>query len=45
MLVIDENVVYFLRLELAAGIDHENRQVEFAPVAKNVMQSLLGDLD
>jgi hypothetical protein len=30
---------------LAAGIDHENYQVEIAPVADNVRQSLLGDLD
>jgi len=30
---------------LAAGIDHENYQVEIAPVAENVRASLLGDLD
>ena len=30
---------------LAAGIDHENYQVEIAPVADNVRVSLLGDLD
>ena len=30
---------------LAAGIDHENCQVEIAPVAENVRLSLLGDLD
>ena len=30
---------------LAAGIDHENYQVEIAPVPDNVRQSLLGDLD
>ncbi|MDJ0905767.1 MAG: DUF3501 family protein [Woeseiaceae bacterium] len=30
---------------LAAGIDHENYQVEIAPVADNIRQSLLGDLD
>ena len=31
--------------ELAAGIDHENCQVEIRPVAENIRQSLLGDLD
>lgn len=31
--------------ELAAGIDHENFQVEIRPVAENIRQSLLGDLD
>jgi hypothetical protein len=31
--------------ELAAGIDHENYQVELRPVAENIRQSLLGDLD
>ena len=30
---------------LAAGIDHENYQVEIAPVADNIRRSLLGDLD
>ena len=30
---------------LAAGIDHENYQVEVRPVAANVRQSLLADLD
>jgi hypothetical protein len=30
---------------LAAGIDHENYQVEIAPVAESVRLSLLGDLD
>jgi hypothetical protein len=30
---------------LAAGIDHENDQVEIAPVADNIRRSLLGDLD
>ena len=30
---------------LAAGIDHPNYQVEIAPVADNIRQSLLGDLD
>ena len=30
---------------LAAGVDHENCQVEIAPVAENVRLSLLGDLD
>ncbi len=30
---------------LAAGIDHENYQVEIVPVADNIRQSLLGDLD
>ncbi len=31
--------------ELAAGIDHENYQVEIRPVAENIHQSLVGDLD
>lgn len=31
--------------ELAAGIDHDNYQVEISPVAENVCESLLGDLD
>lgn len=31
--------------ELAAGIDHENYRVEIRPVADNVRQSLIGDLD
>jgi hypothetical protein len=31
--------------ELAAGIDHENYQVEIRPVAANIRQSLIGDLD
>jgi len=31
--------------ELAAGIDHENCQVEIRPVAENIRRSLLGDLD
>ena len=30
---------------LAAGIDHENYQVEISPVADNIRLSLLGDLD
>jgi hypothetical protein len=30
---------------LAAGIDHDNCQVEIAPVAENIRLSLLGDLD
>jgi hypothetical protein len=30
---------------LAAGIDHENYQVEINPVANNIRQSLLEDLD
>jgi hypothetical protein len=30
---------------LAAGIDHENYQVEISPVADNIRESLLGDLD
>jgi hypothetical protein len=30
---------------LAAGIDHENYRVEISPLAENVRQSLLGDLD
>lgn len=31
--------------ELAAGIDHENYQVEIRPVEPNVKRSLLGDLE
>ena len=31
--------------ELAAGIDHDAYQVEIRPVADNICQSLLGDLD
>ncbi len=31
--------------ELAAGIDHENCQVEIRPVAENIRQSLVGDLE
>jgi len=31
--------------ELAAGIDHENYQVEVRPVAENVRESLIADLD
>lgn len=30
---------------LAAGIDHENYQVEIFPLAENIRQSLIGDLD
>jgi len=30
---------------LAAGIDHDNYQVEIAPVPGNIRESLLGDLD
>ena len=30
---------------LAAGIDHENYQVEIAPLPENIRQSLLGDLE
>jgi hypothetical protein len=30
---------------LAAGIDHENYRVEISPLAENVRQSLIGDLD
>jgi hypothetical protein len=30
---------------LAAGIDHENYQVEISPLAENIRQSLLADLD
>jgi len=30
---------------LSAGIDHENYQVEVSPVAENVRNSLVGDLD
>ncbi|MCH7853066.1 MAG: DUF3501 family protein [Proteobacteria bacterium] len=31
--------------ELAAGIDHENCRVEIRPVAENVRESLIADLD
>ena len=31
--------------DLSAGIDHENFQVEIRPVAENIRQSLVGDLD
>lgn len=31
--------------DLAAGIDHENFKVEIRPVAENIRQSLVGDLD
>jgi hypothetical protein len=31
--------------ELAAGIDHENYRVEIRPVAENIRESLLNDLD
>jgi hypothetical protein len=31
--------------QLAAGIDHDNYQVEISPVADNIRTSLLGDLD
>ena len=31
--------------ELAAGIDHDNYRVEIRPVADNIRQSLIGDLD
>ena len=31
--------------ELAAGIDHENYQVEVRPVADNIRESLIADLD
>jgi len=31
--------------ELAAGIEHRNYQVEIRPVAENICQSLLADLD
>ncbi len=30
---------------LAAGIDHENYRVEISPLAENIRQSLIGDLD
>jgi hypothetical protein len=30
---------------LTAGIDHENYRVEISPLAENVRQSLMGDLD
>lgn len=31
--------------ELAAGIDRENYWVEIRPVAENIRESLVGDLD
>lgn len=31
--------------EVTAGIDHDSYQVEISPVAENIRQSLLGDLD
>lgn len=31
--------------ELAAGIEHENYQVEVRPVADNILESLIADLD
>jgi len=31
--------------DLAAGIDHDSCQVEIRPVAENIRQSLVGDLD
>ena len=31
--------------ELAAGIDHDNYQVDIRPVAEKIRQSLVGDLD
>ena len=31
--------------DLAAGIDHENCQVEIGPIAENIRQSLIGDLE
>jgi hypothetical protein len=30
---------------ITAGIDHANLQVEISPVAQNIRQSLIGDLD
>ena len=30
---------------LGAGIDHENYQVEIAPLPENIRKSLIGDLD
>ena len=30
---------------LAAGIDHENYQVEISPLPENIRQSLIGDLE
>ena len=32
-------------VQLNAGIDHENYQVEISPIAENIRLSLLGDLD
>ncbi len=44
---LHENQVEALKegAELAAGIDHDNYQVEIRPVAANIRQSLLTDLD
>jgi hypothetical protein len=44
---LHENQVKALKegAELAAGIDHDNYQVEIRPVAANIRQSLLTDLD
>lgn len=44
---LTEDMVAALRsgAQLAAGIDHENYQVEISPVAENIRLSLLGDLD
>jgi len=44
---LHENQVAALKegAELAAGIDHDNYQVEIRPVAANIRQSLLTDLD
>jgi hypothetical protein len=44
---LHENQVGALKegAELAAGIDHDNYQVEIRPVAANIRQSLLTDLD
>ena len=44
---LDESQVRALKdgAALSAGIDHENYQVDVSPVAENVRNSLVGDLD
>ena len=44
---LDESQVVALKngAELSAGIDHENYRVDISPVAENVRNSLVGDLD
>jgi hypothetical protein len=44
---LDENQVKALKdgAALSAGIDHENYRVDVSPVAENVRNALVGDLD